>query len=303
MSSPASVSAEAETPGGGFSRGSERAGLITAEMPVAEAFSLLAAVAAEEASRRVRQLDAKTDPEVLHKLRVALRRMRSLWWAYEPLLDRKDAEFQRGEFKSLASNAGKTRDWDVLRDLLLAGESMQYSFTSLLGAVDERRADALSFSRTAIGNAGVERILESALVGARYQLDSRAISPTLPEFAQDRVDSAGKTLKKRVRRAVSHRDSGYAVLHEVRISGKRLRYLLEFFSPVLEGSHQATIERLTLVQDELGKLNDIVTSETLLREYSPQLGESTVIKEAARYLEDQKKHHMRTAQEILRATW
>jgi hypothetical protein len=143
MSSLPSVSAKAESPGAGFSPSSDRADLRTPEMSVADAFSLLATAPAEEAGRRVRKLDSKADPEVLHKLRVALRRLRSLWWAYEPLLDRKDAKFQRGEFKSLATAAGKTRDWDVLRDLLLAGESMQYSFTSLLGSVDEHRADAV----------------------------------------------------------------------------------------------------------------------------------------------------------------
>jgi CHAD domain-containing protein len=300
MNSPSSVSVDGETPSGGIAAESERTGLVTAEMPVADAFSLLAAVTVEEAIRRVRKLDSKADPEVLHKLRVALRRMRSLWWAYEPLLDRKDAKFLRSEFKSLANAAGKTRDWDVLRDLLQAGESMQHSFTSLLKSVDVHRADALCFSCTAIGNAGVERILESARVGARYQLDSRATIPTLAEFAEDRVGSAEKALKKRVKRAVSQQDSGYAVLHEVRISGKRLRYLLEFFSPVLEGNHQATIERLTSVQDELGKLNDIVTSEALLREYSPQLGEPHLLKDVLRYLEDQKKRRMQIALEILR---
>jgi CHAD domain-containing protein len=221
-------------------------------MPVAGVFPLLATSIVEEAVRRVRSLDSNTEPEVLHKLRVALRRLRSLWWAYEPLLDRNDAEFQRDEFKSLASAAGKTRDWDILRDLLSTGESMQHSFTSVLKSVDEHRADALSCSLTTIGNAGVERILDTALVGARNQLDSRAASPTLAEFAEERVKSAEKSLKKRVKRAVLHEDSGYAVLHEVRISGKRLRYLLEFFSPVLEGSHQATIKHLTSVQDELG---------------------------------------------------
>jgi len=79
--------------------------------------------------------------------------------------------------------------------------------------------------------------------------------------------------------------------------------LLEFFSPVLDGSHQSTIERLSSVQDELGKLNDLVSSETLLREYSFQLGEPGVVKEAIRYLENQKKRHMRNAHEILRTAW
>ncbi len=136
------------------------------------------------------------DPEVLHKLRVALRRLRSLWWAYEPLLDRKDSELRRSEFKSLA--AGKTRDWDVLRDLLGTDLLMQHEFASLLKSVDGHRAYALPFSRKTIGNAGVEQILQRALAGARRQLESRTTSPALAGFAEERVQSAEKALNKRV---------------------------------------------------------------------------------------------------------
>ena len=282
---------------------SGRADSITRAMSTADAFACLATSISADAARRAHALHLKADPEVLHKLRVALRRLRSLWWAYEPLLDRKDSALQRGEFKSLANAAGKTRDWDILRDLLAADRSMQHRFAALLESVDEHRADALSFSRRTIGNAGVEQILQRALTGARHQLDSPATRPTLAGFAENRVESAEKALKKRVRRVVSDKDSGYVALHEVRIAGKRLRYLLEFFSPVLDASHQATIERLTSVQDELGKLNDLVTSETLLREYSFQLGEPKVVKQAVGYLQDQKRHHMHNVHETLRTAW
>lgn len=282
---------------------SERAHSITLAISTADAFVCLATSISADAARRAHALHLKADPEILHKLRVALRRLRSLWWAYEPLLDRKDSELQRGEFKSLANAAGKTRDWDVLRDLLETDGSMHHAFASLLESVNEHRADALSFSRKTIGTAGVERILQRAVAGARYQLDSRATSPALAGFAEERVESAEKALKKRVKRAIQPEHSGYAALHEVRIAGKKLRYLLEFFSPVLDGSHQATIELLVSVQDELGKLNDLVTSETLLREYSFQLGESWMVKEAVRYLDDQKKRRMHVAHEMLRTAW
>jgi CHAD domain-containing protein len=282
---------------------SERADSINLTMSTADAFACLATSISTDAARRARALHLKADPEVLHKLRVALRRLRSLWWAYEPLLDREDSELQRAEFKSLANAAGKTRDWDVLRDLLETDRSMQHAFASLLESVDRHRADALSFSRKTIWNAGVEQILQRALAGARHQLDSRVTSPALAGFAEERVVSAEKALRKRVKRAIQPEHPGYAALHEVRIAGKKLRYLLEFFSPVLDGSHQATIELLASVQDELGKLNDLVTSETLLREYSFQLGESRVVKEAVRHLEDQKKRRMRIAHEMLRTAW
>jgi CHAD domain-containing protein len=63
-------------------------------------------------------LRADPDAEVLHKLRVSLRRLRTLLWAYRPLLNEKFDNQQRALFKFYASAAGKTRDWDILIALL-----------------------------------------------------------------------------------------------------------------------------------------------------------------------------------------
>ncbi|QIE25802.1 CHAD domain protein (plasmid) [Caballeronia sp. SBC1] len=275
---------------------------ISTDTSTAAAFVLLATQTSTEAIRRAHALHDRSEPEALHKLRVALRRLRSLWWAYEPLLDKKDAKRKRSEFKYLADAAGRTRDWDVLRDILIVNQPKQLSQRRLLVAVEEHRTNALSFSLRTIRSAGVEEILQGALTSAAHQLDSRSVVPALSEFAEERVVVAEKALKRRVSQATEPEHLGYAALHEVRIAGKKLRYLLEFFSPVLARSHQSTIERLTSVQNELGKLNDLVTSETLLREYSFQLGERDEVKEAVRYLEDQKRLHMCAAHEILRAS-
>jgi CHAD domain-containing protein len=138
-------------------------------------------------------------------------------------------------------------------------------------------------------------------VSARQQLDLQGAGQSIASFAEERVQAAEKALKKRMKRAVPAQDSDYAALHEVRIAGKKLRYLLQFFSPVLEGGHEAVIERLTVVQDELGTLNDLVTSEALLREYAFQLGEAKRVKQAIAYLQSQTAHHIHHVHEILRA--
>ena len=78
------------------------------------------------------------------------------------------------------------------------------------------------------------------MTGARQRLESHIASPMLTEFAQERVELAEKALKKKVKRAMQPELPGYAALHEVRIAGKKVRYLLQFFSPVLDGSHQQT---------------------------------------------------------------
>jgi CHAD domain-containing protein len=275
-------------------------GCITPSTSVADAFSALSLVAAGEAVRRVRELSSSSDPEVLHKLRVALRRLRTLWWAFQPLLDKRDVQSHRSEFKSLAEAAGKTRDWDVLR-ALLSTESANDSFGPLIERVDRHRSAALAFSQRIIANAGVERIVQHAMIVVQKQLDEQSVQMSLEEFATARAERAERMLKKRVKRAVSNRDADSAELHEIRIAGKRLRYSLEFFAPVLDDHYLATIERLAQVQEHLGNLNDAVTSETLLREYAFQLGEPHALKQAIKYLEDQQRLHRVVAHDMLRA--
>ena len=302
MSSRIVVAETADTYASSAAVGPVSAGSVSAAMTVADAFVLLATSISGEAVCRVRKLNSSAGPEDLHKLRVALRRLRTLWWAYDPLLDRKEAKLQRREFKSLADAAGRTRDWDVLRELVAAADaSEKQSFPSLIAAIDGHRAAALSFSLRAIGNAGVERILEQSLADARLHLDAQCAARPVASFAEERAQVAEEALKKRVNRAISADNSDYAALHEVRIAGKKLRYLLQFFAPVLENGHQAVIDRLTVVQDELGTLNDQVTSEALLREYAFQLGEAKQIKHAIAYLQSETAHHMHHVHKILHA--
>lgn len=273
---------------------------LTTVMSIADAFNILSRLAVNEAVKRVREVNSSSAPEVLHKLRVALRRLRTLWWLFQPFLDKRDASAHRGEFKSLAEAAGKTRDWDVLRALLETAPSKD-AFEPLIEQVDQHRSNALAFSVQIIGNAGVERIVEHAVQVARNQIGELAVPMCLSEFAATRAERAETMLKKRVKRVVSPQDADYAELHEVRIAGKRLRYSLEFLAPVLDDHYRESIERLAQVQEHLGNLNDLVASETLLREYAFQLGEPHALKKAIKYLDGQQRIQRLVAHDMLRA--
>jgi CHAD domain-containing protein len=266
---------------------------------VVDVFYFLATSTGAEAVRRADSLHSEDDPEILHKLRVALRRLRTLWWAYSPLVEGTDAKSHRATFKSLACIAGATRDWDVLRHLVQAEHVMRPRFAGLLADIDGKRADALALSKSSLADSNIEECLSVAVDSVRHHLESRPHSPALVDFVDERVGAAENALKKDVARV--HRDSvpRYETLHEVRIASKKLRYLLEFFSPVLTCNHQAVIESLTSVQDVLGKLNDLVTSEALMREHSFQLAGPAVANDAITFLEDEKRRHMQTARSIL----
>jgi len=247
---------------------------LASKTTAAEGFRALAPALIEAALGRARRLANEADAEDFHKLRIALRRLRSLWWAYEPLLDRQDAELHREQFKRLADAAGNTRDWDVALELFSKKKRSRVSFAELLPALEQHRVRALVLSRAAINPAEVEQTLQRALGDALEQLayDDSAIE--LAQFASERIRSAEKTLRKRLKQAAKS-DGNYEALHRVRIAGKKVRYMLEFFLPVLDDSHRVTLERMAELQEKLGELNDFVASENLIRHYASQLGGKT----------------------------
>src|SRR5258708_37392086 len=85
-----------------------------AEPSAEAAFASYAAPLVDDAIELANAVREDASPEALHKLRVSLRRLRSLWWAFEPLLDKGENTRQRALCKYLATAAGKARDSDIL---------------------------------------------------------------------------------------------------------------------------------------------------------------------------------------------
>jgi len=106
-----------------------------------------------------------------------------------------------------------------------------------------------------------------ALTGATTTEASPA--KPLDEFAPARVDAASRRLDKQLGHALG---GSMTELHRTRIQIKRLRYVLEYFSPLLAKSTHKRIKRLTELQDALGELSDAVVGAGLLSQL-PELPE------------------------------
>lgn len=247
-------------------------------------------------------LDQDASPEALHKLRVSLRRLRSLWWAFEPLLGQGESGRQRALYQYLASAAGKTRDWDILIELLAQDEA-DAGTEAAAGAPDlaEARERALASSRETLSNADVKRLLRDALTGATRTLNTAHRRIPLRRFADERVSRAERSLRRRMKRASRAKRSDYASFHEVRKAGKKLRYLLEFFGPVLRGGHKRTLKRLKKIQKRFGVLNDIVASEVLLRDNAGLFAGSGGVDAPLEWLGKERKRRLRAAAALLRS--
>ncbi|MBN3751759.1 CHAD domain-containing protein [Paraburkholderia sp. Tr-20389] len=268
---------------------------------IASTFSSLATPVVAEAVQRARELSTQSDVEGFHQLRVAFRKLRALYWAYSPYLGEEATAQATEEFKRLAAVAGGTRDWDIAGELLQAAQESGASIDPLVAAAREKRAQAVVHSQTMIKCDDVEAFLNDALLRAQTTLQLHCNDLPIRAFARKRVRLAQRALHKRSRRAGRGSETEHEEeLHDVRKAGKKLRYLLEFFQPVIKGGYGRTIKELTAVQNKLGLFNDIAASETLIRTASFNEVPPEVVQESLRWLQEQKGRRMRAASRRVR---
>ncbi|WP_321800472.1 CHAD domain-containing protein [Caballeronia sp. J97] len=268
---------------------------------IANTFSSLATPVVAEAVRRARELATNCDAEGFHQLRVAFRKLRALYWAYSPYLGEEATAQATGEFKRLAAVAGGTRDWDIAGGLLKAAQESRASMGLLVAAAQEKRAQAVAHSQAMIQSDVIEAFLNDALLRARVTLESNCDDLLIRDFAENRVRRARRALKRRSRYAARLETAHEEDLHDVRKAGKKLRYLLEFFRPVIKSGHGRAIRKLTSVQNKLGQFNDIAASETLIRGAIFDGVPPEVVQESLQWLEKQKGRRMRAASRHVRA--
>jgi CHAD domain-containing protein len=215
--------------------------------------SHLEELAAHEAGTR-----SGTDPEDLHKFRVATRRMRSLLRSTRKLVaDPAESERLRAELKWLGSLLGEVRDRDVLIDYLL--EESKTLDGAPLGAMLERLDAERDEAR---------RELVAALDSPRYELLVRDLERQPALRPGETLVDAARGDDKRLRKTMNGlgKDPTDEELHEARIRVKRARYAVE-----AAGLGSRFVQRAKELQDVLGEHQDGVVAEERIRELLEQV--------------------------------
>lgn len=225
------------------------------------------------------------DPEALHQMRVACRRVRALLREAGPMLVTEWSEPLRDEMAWLADELGRVRDLDVLRRDL-ADEIARLDPADAQGAArllraleadrEQRRAALLAALRS-------ERYL--ALLAA---LDDAARRPAIadPDVSLDAVAcDAWKRLRKAAR-ALGDQPSDQA-LHEVRIKAKRARYAAELVAPTRGKPVERFVDRVKALQELLGEYQDAVVAQHCLRALAARAHGGPVAFTAGRLFERQ----------------
>ncbi|CAN5473670.1 hypothetical protein BH24CHL9_BH24CHL9_11730 [soil metagenome] len=245
---------------------------ISAEDPLAEAGRKvlrmhLARMLSYEAGTR-----AGADPEDLHKMRVATRRMRAAWrvfeGAYRPRVQRRYVR----ELRSVARALGEVRDMDVLLEgldgylaqLTDPGRAAMGPLRSEWRQQREAaRRELLALLDSRPYQDFVEDYLDFTETSRAGELEAGASAPSLVR------DTAGSRILAAYERVRAYETvmawADVPTLHVLRIEGKRLRYTLEYFAEVLPVSARTLIADVTAIQDHLGLMNDAHVAATLTR--------------------------------------
>ena len=206
-----------------------------------------------------------TEPESLHQMRVATRRLRAVLRAARPILVPDWTTSLQQELKWLSELLGPARDLDVL----IA------NFTEEAAGLDARERKQLKSFITSLQTRReqLQPVLLRELQSTRYlelvqRLHQTAHEPAVVESPLTLLDLAKQEFDKL--RATIHRLENRptnASLHQLRIKVKRARYTAELAEPSVRKTATAFIKRARVLQDLLGTHQDAVQAESHLRSF------------------------------------
>ncbi len=211
------------------------------------------------------------DPEELHDMRVATRRMRAALKLFSAALP-EQADFYRNELKWVAGALGEVRDLHVqieqLEGLSSEQEEDSDAFGEVVGALEKRRVEARERMLQALDSDRYDRFVSSytGMLGRSPQEeehDEGVANEPIVVVASDLVPRRYKKWRK-AGKDLSE-GSPPEEYHEFRKEGKRLRYTLEFLKDVYgEKPTVGLIKPLKELQDGLGRHQDLIVAAGLL---------------------------------------
>ncbi|HJX44580.1 MAG TPA: CYTH and CHAD domain-containing protein [Geodermatophilus sp.] len=241
---------------------------------------VLGALRTQVQALQVADIGVRTgDPEGVHDLRVACRRLRSILAAFRPVLDRTATDPVRAELQWIGGALSGARDGEVALEHLravVAAEPVEL----VRGPVSARLRSTEVADVERGRKAAVRALSDRRHLALLDSLDALLADPPLAAAAgeparavlTDAVKRAGKRLYAHVDAAreqggdptggdpATHDDEAEHALHEARKAAKRVRYTAEVAAPVLGAPAETLVACMKKVQDVLGEAQDTVVT-------------------------------------------
>jgi len=234
------------------------------------------------------------EPEGVHQMRVAVRRIRSAIAAFKKLLAAEDRRWISRELAWLADILGSARNLDVFTtDLLQPARtalSHEAGLADLAIALDRARraaydrvGQAIHSERHAAGLLRLSHWFEArARRGGPGSEPSALLTTPIGELAPHLLDRRWRELR--------NRSKGFGRMtarqrHKLRIAAKKLRYTIELLGSLFDQDDlQPFVRRLKRLQDDLGYANDLHVAHDILPELSAGAERGPIARAGARLL-------------------
>jgi inorganic triphosphatase YgiF len=220
-------------------------------------------------------------PEGVHQMRVAVRRLRSAISSLKKMLPQEDVQWVTEELRWLGGTLGPARNLDVFVAELLpaarAGLPDEPGWDDLAATLDRLRLAAYDQIRKDILS---QRYTASVLRLLRWLEGSggrRCSASDEPNPIASPIGATAPDVLDRRRRKVRQRGKGFGSLrpgerHKLRIAVKKLRYTIELFGSLFDKDRlERFVGRLKRLQSDLGYANDVRVAHEFVTELFAQI--------------------------------
>jgi inorganic triphosphatase YgiF len=228
------------------------------------------------------------DPEGIHQMRVAVRRLRAVLSAFAPVLPREQRRWASSELRWLAEALGEARNLDVFAADLLrparAALPAASELDRLARTTARRRKQAQQDVVAAIAST---RYTEAVLALLRW-LDGGDWHLAGALVLREPVEALAPALLDRCRAQAKKHAKHFArkspiKRHRLRIALKKLRYAAELFAALYDpAAAKHFIHRLKKLQDDLGEANDLRVAHDIVATLAPMGKRATAIAHAGK---------------------
>ena len=207
------------------------------------------------------------DPEYVHKMRVATRRLRAAFRIFQSVLPRSLMEALDG-FRWFAEVLGPVRDLDVQ---LAYFESVRRAddgddagaFEPLITQFQRQRAIARGDLIEALDSPRYTDLVEAMHAALIAGPVIEATGVLSREHARSLIRRRYRQFREDAR--LLRRASPHVEYHALRVRGKRLRYSIELFNDLFGATGRRALNSLRRLQDLLGELQDLDATDVRLR--------------------------------------
>ena len=217
---------------------------------------------------------ASGDPEGIHQMRIAVRRLRTALVLFKPQVRPGATTRFEDELRRLGQILGEARDWDVFT-LSTLSASLKRSQRSLVEpTAEDARQSALHRLREELAHPSLTGLILSLAAWAEDELriaNPTARSARLADLAPALLDRMAKKVRRRGRHIAKLSGPD---LHRVRKSLKKLRYAADDLGSLFPRKAVKSFgKQCAGMQDELGTINDaamaVTLAESLARDGQP----------------------------------